>query len=545
MSVGTVPLRDETGADPLEDDSEITVVEEAPFSGSEQYAREKLRVCRMIAETPSGMTYQGIVADLEGVSPQAVGDAIAGDGDGGVLKRRYDRVRYFVTENPEFFHVEDVSGVNLVQPTFELLSLILRGMLQNPGEEGYTPGREFCEKLLRSVRPDWYTDDEGDPHCYWSWSEDEKWYLRQAFEDYLARINDYRIILEAQDPGANPSYLSLPYKTRFNDPGRVSKQQAITSKMLKKAGEWYDSAVFVTLTVWPGHYDEGGNLWECIAGDRRKGDTHDGINAHWNRFMSWIQTDSRLGYRPDYVKVLEFQENGSPHIHALLFLEDDPDEGMPWLVDKHDLDENWAKWTGGRINDVQPLAWSDDLGDEYSSDEGWVRWRSDGDHGGLINGDQEGAQTAGEYIGKYISAVYGGILETGTDENLEERDVYEDKADVWKLALYWATRRKIRTGSRDLRQAVEDDHGEDDTGDELLSIMRACEYEVVGAFQEPDIPIHIWRELVDVEQILQEPNPEDAGPRPNNHYLERQTGPPPGEIETLPDDLEGAGMLSR
>jgi hypothetical protein len=406
--------------------------------------------------------------------------------------------------------------------------LILGGIVQNPTESGYTAGKDWCENLLKTVRPEWYTTDDGRNSCNWSWGDSEKWHLQRCFEDYLSRINDLRIILEADDVETEPQYLSLPYRTRFNSEERINRQFSILNSCLEKAADWYDAAAFTTLTTWPGHFD---NLWEAITE----------INRNFNRFMSCLQNDSHLGYRPDYVKVLEFQESGNPHLHVVFFLEDDSRaaNGRPHLCEKSWLDDYWAKWQGGYVNDLQPLEYVDDLPDEYTPDAGWVRWQSDGDHGGLLDksreatADDTGNQTVGQYLGKYLSATYGGIRGLSSNDHMGDdatSEKFEDKQEPWKLALYWASRRKIKTVSRDLRQAVEDEFN-DDVESELKEVLRERRYEVVGSFYPTNIPSHIRSKLRELRDLVD--NDDDPWKNPPGYATSQE--PPPAEA--LEDEL--------
>lgn len=475
---------------------QFTVCDEAPFDASTPYAREKARICKMAANEPSGLSLYGFVRRLEGVTLEEAGNR-------GSDNPTYQRVRRFVRDNPDFFEVETLSGVIVVYPTVDLFSLIFCGIVQTSGEETYTPGIEFCEDLLSNIR----SEPTGSGSINWNWSEGGRWYLRQTFEDYLSRINARRIILGAQDPTVEPEFLCLPYRTRFNDEGRISKQWSLFDSMFEKAGEWYETAAFTTLTTDPAHFD---SLWDAVAK----------INKNFNRLMSWLQSSSRLGYRPDYLKVLEFQESGNPHLHIVFFLDQENDGSMPWLVDKHSLDAYWEKWQGGYINDIQPLVYDGELGDEYGdeTDAGWIRWKRDGDHGGLIESDrdenEDGCQTVGDYLGKYLSKMYGGILDHGTDESIAGDDRYEETADLWKIAMYWATGRKIRTESRDLRQAVEADRDKDENWEELMGVIDECRYRVVGTFRVENIPRYIQRDMVSLEQLIERVDEEESEPKP-------------------------------
>ena len=515
------------------DEQKISVHHNAPFDTTDPYWEEKANICRIVGSHPEGRGIQQLLEDQHG--PEELAD----HRDHGP-SAAYQRIRRFVLrfeegneETADLFRVEQSSGGSHVMPTLELISLIFGGITQNPTEKPYTPGREFAENLLRTVRPMW--DDESES-INWNLGSKQKWHLTKAFEDYVRRINDLRIIMSKQDPGVEaPQYISLPYKTRFNDSGRISKQQSIFNSCLEQAGETHETAVFVTLTTKPSHFR---NLMESI----------EEINKNWNRLMSWLQTESRLGYRPEYVKVLEFQESGNPHIHAILFLEQPNDGSMPWLVKKSDLDDYWAKWQGGYINDIQPLVYDEDLGDDFRPDEGWIKWQPDQDHGGILaeksrSSHEGGSQTAGEYLGKYLSVTMGACKELGNVGRMEMFEVsdgpdsegrYADKAEPWKVAMYWATRRKIKTVSRSLRQAVEADHA-DDVDEELTDLIREARYRAIGAFAVDDIPMHIRSKLRTAAEVMTPPEDDEERLEPIGHET-KQTDPPPTRWE---DELVG------
>lgn len=515
---------------PADDECKFTVADAAPFTASTPYWREKAKVCKIVATAADDRYLNQIVADLHGRDSVSSGDA------------EYQRVRRFLNSHPHFFEVRSVNGLISARPRLPLLDLIKRGIIQNPDESRqYEGSREFCEAMLKSIR--------------WDYGEEElitqkgRDLLQRNMDEYLERINDLRLVLHSDY--ADPEYITMPYKTRFNDPGRISKQHAIMGKSLDKAAEMYDNAVLLTLTTDPKKF---GSVWEMWAE----------INSNWNRLMSWLSTDSRLGERPDYMKVLEATGKGMPHIHAIIFLDDDQTlaNGMPWLESVDALRGYWGKYQGKEI-DIQPLTYSDELPDEYDKEAGWVKWDAAGDHGGdLGGGDGEGeregerkGQTAGEYLGKYLSAIYGGMKSAAGLE--DEADAiagkYEDKAATWKIALYWATRRKIRTESRDLRQAVEEDMEEDDNEEkaELADQIRENRYEFVGAYKRFEIPSHIRNGAVPVDSLMESLSDEleyvdsqtASDPAPSRSRDELILRVPAAARPLFEDDLEGSGML--
>lgn len=451
---------------------------------STQYGDEYRRICKIVASNPDGLTQEEIATKLHGLDD----DDLPIDGS----DSRYQRIRRFVSNHPDLFDIEPNNGITIVRATLDLLSLIISGTIQTDQDGSYESGKYFCEKMLKTARP-----QQVDGGINWDISDKQQWHMTQCFADYIGRIDDLRIILEALDPDTSPQYLSLPYRTRFNDSGRVSKQFSIFNKTLEKAGQIYDTASYGTLTTDPAHFD---SLWDSIVD----------INKNWNRFMSWISADSRLGYRPEYVKILEFQDSGNPHLHFVIFLNQENDGSMPWLVSKSDLDDYWSKWQGGYINDLQPLVYQSDLGSDYGSDAGWVRWRKNGNHGGLMdrsrNDGSSGNQTVEQYLGKYLSKTFGMVEEIASDGSEAVREAYTGDGEAWKLALYWATGRKIKTVSRDLRQLVEDDHDDDPDG-ELGDILRS-EYRVVGSFTVGNIPHRIRSQMTHIENLTKDDSEE-------------------------------------
>jgi hypothetical protein len=504
--VGVSAIVDEvTAADGAECKTGTSLSPKAPFTTRSEYWRDYVRLCKIVGSHPDGLTLRELAREI-------YGDDVDSDG----ADPRYQRVRRFVADRPDYFEYESDTAVSHVRPTLDLISLILGGIIQNSGDDDYQPGKDWCRNLLKTCRPTW---DEEAEAINWNLNSRQKWHLQKPFEDYVNRTNDLRIILEAIDDDTDPEYLSLPYATRFTDDSRVKKQHSVLNSSLEAAADDHETAMFGTLTTDPKHFD---NLFEAITS----------ISDSWNRFMSWLSTDSRLGYRPEYCKVLEFQESGNPHIHFIIFLKQPDDGSMPWLVHKGDLDDYWAKYQGGYVNDLQPLVYQDDLHDGYDPDEGWVKWQPDGCHGGLLDrtsNDGEGYQTAGQYIGKYLSKTFGLVEDISNSDDPFRAAAHSDDADPWKLALYWATDRKVKTISRSLRQQVESDC--DATDDDLhdLGDLLASDYRVVGAFAPADIPVGIRFQLQRLEDITadDDPPPEVFGAAdepPDSHSDEYDIG---------------------
>ncbi|GAH92905.1 unnamed protein product, partial [marine sediment metagenome] len=87
-----------------------------------------------------------------------------------------------------------------------------------------------------------------------------------------------------------------------------------------------DRGVFLTLTLDPKRF---------LSLD----DAYNNLRAGWNRLLTMLQ--KRYGRRLKFVKVVEFQRNGSPHLHVLFF-------GITRLLDAGELREFWdARYGAG------------------------------------------------------------------------------------------------------------------------------------------------------------------------------------------------------
>jgi hypothetical protein len=275
-----------------------------------------------------------------------------------------------------------------------------------------------------------------------------------------------------------------------------------------------------------------------------KSDTRESGVASWRPGL-----DDAVTGRPreslEYLKVLEFTENGYPHLHALFA--DPPrreSDGMPWLMDKAELSHRWEQYGMAKVVDLYPMVYRDDLkpegtddddlddalvdllpdldtqagearravrrcvddtlerwyrdehlrGARFNSPEGFVCWYQFGSHDHTeewvqerirfdpddpydmidMKGDDEQPmqKTAGSYIGKYVSATYGKLLD---GESFEDSNwSHEGKAAAWKIAMYWASQRQFWSISQGVRDAIrlDDDDDDRDPRPEIQSTVR-------------------------------------------------------------------------
>ncbi|QSG06080.1 hypothetical protein [Halapricum desulfuricans] len=466
---------------------------------------DRVRIAKFIAAHPEGTPLTHIVSYVvKGVSPNACERVEGSDAD---YQFAYRFVNDLAEREQPYVEKFDSSGVLMVSPTLRLLDLITEGITQTAHERDLKHDREFIRDYLARVD---------------SVDEQLQEMLVDDFTSYLNRIEDYRLLFDVhfvgQTGGKTKRQMTKRYKTRFNDSGRISKQFARFNDALEYGYEHADNAVLCTLTTDPKRQD---SLLDAI----------DSINDNFNRLLSYFDSDPStksdtrnpnvLGWRPDlddsvtgrprerpeYIKALEFTEKGYPHLHVLFF--DVPTrerDDMPWLIDKPELAAKWADYGQGEIVDMYPLTYRDDLDDlepEFQSDQGFVDWYRFGDHDHgedwvrqrtrsheLIEFGDEGHEkesTAGAYLGKYLSATFGSLLEAGEsfEKSDDERETYADKAATWKLALYWATNRRFWSASKAITEGIDpNEHTQDPDVREAVrwcsldSVQSACESEI-------------------------------------------------------------------
>ena len=144
-------------------------------------------------------------------------------------------------------------------------------------------------------------------------------------KSYVKKVRDRAIVLRNVE---TDELKVIPYYTRFSD---GYYRQAI-KKMRKLCA---NDAVFLTLTLDPKRFIS-------LA------DAKSNLQKGWNKLLTVLRKrvkgvnggSGAKGVKPlSFVKVVEFQKNGSPHIHALFF-------GVSRLIDADELREFWDKHYG-------------------------------------------------------------------------------------------------------------------------------------------------------------------------------------------------------
>ena len=122
--------------------------------------------------------------------------------------------------------------------------------------------------------------------------------LNELFNGYLEDTG-HRVILLLDECGG--STLWIGYKHRFTKSG-IRRLLRRFNSVFNKANK-FTYGVWLTLTVDPKKYN---NIIEMRYE----------LQKAWNRFMSWLR--KRLGFRPPYIRIIEFTKSGLVHYHVVL-----------------------------------------------------------------------------------------------------------------------------------------------------------------------------------------------------------------------------------
>lgn len=209
-------------------------------------------------------------------------------------------------------------------------------------------------------------------------------YIQGKFDQYVNDIEDLKCCMVNKEDG---SIKLLDYQTRFTDESRKSGTIARFYRTWEKAGESYNTAVFLTLTSFPPSeatkHQHRASLWH--------------VNRHfavaWNAYLSLMQKRKRAArrdelldtmrnrvakirsykidkegklkltreernaalqpmheenYRPKYLQVYEFQKNGMIHGHCVIF-------GSQWLDKFEQIKQDWVRLGQGERIHVYAL----------------------------------------------------------------------------------------------------------------------------------------------------------------------------------------------
>lgn len=391
----------------------------------------------------------------DGIPLSVVASYAWGDG---YSDAEYQRTRRTILRHSEAIKTARHDGFLWCSPTPKLFDLITARQNSNT-QDGATTSRDIPHELLNSIN---LLNKQG------------RDILLDRYRAYIDAIEDSKIILKRADVERD-EYQIKDYATRFTDTDRSGRLWAKYQTAWERATEKYDRACVLTLTTDPKQHDSLADAW-------------DSQSESWNRLMAFLSRESQLGYRPDYICVREPQEQGNPHIHAVIF-------GVSWLMSKKELSRYWNQ-NQGRIVHIEAFE---------NRDGTWIQKQSTHD-------DDEGETDAKGYIGKYLSKLLDLTDLDSDDLALEDSET----SSAWKLAIYWALNRRIYTLSQDL---TDSDDPQTDAFNEIWEFYSAC--------QASDIPPEVLRNTsakIRAHTDNNDPPPESDSEQDNGYAGEASAG---------------------
>lgn len=294
-------------------------------------------------------------------------------------------------EDLKFIKIEKIDGLIWIMPLKSAVDLI---RLQSKTQT-FLKLRDFALILLSNRK---------------FLSVRDKKRLSNLFFGYLEDIGSKWLVLEAkEDLDIFPTYLVKPYSTRFNSEKRLKVLLKRYNEIWDYAVKHFKFGVFLTLTADPKRFS-------CLL------EMFKVVSKGFNRFMSLLRR--RFGFRPPYVCVQEFSDKGFLHLHVVFF-------GVYRLMDKREITEFWKKYGVGEINFVYKLV---NRGGSFV----WAKSKP----------KRAKEKSLKKYLFKYLAKNIWLIRDLAEEMSLSPdiEGLFEPK-EVFKLALYWATRKRFYTYS--------------------------------------------------------------------------------------------------
>ena len=281
----------------------------------------------------------------------------------------------------------------------------------------------------------------------------------------------------------------MPYKTRFNCSKRIKRLYAQYNGAWDNASNEYTKGIFLTLTTDPKRF---GSLIKATKG----------MGQAWNRFLSWIgrqlvkcpkcgkiqpidqlkkwgRTETRGQkkyfkccdqphrltnnyHRPDYIKALEFDKGGKPHLHIAIF-------GCHWLTSKDQITKYWNRTGQGKINYLYPISYNERT-------DSW-KWKNNN------NRPSNSRKDVKNYMRKELGKAMGNMA---------------------RLAFYWITQRRFFTTSKALKSKM--------PKTELEETLASPKWDFIGSFYYFKMPSYLNGK---------DPPPPPQSPKRNKEILAR------------------------
>ena len=259
----------------------------------------------------------------------------------------------------------------------------------------------------------------------------EDWeYLYGLFREYIEDTKDRVLVFLSPDR----KIALKPYSHRF----QVKYLRNVDKKfdrIFANASKKYRTGVFITLTLDPKKFR---TLDEAVKITSKA----------WNRFMSYLR--KKFGFRPPYIRVLEFQNKGYPHLHVVIF-------GVDRIMDHYELTEYLKRIGFGEIHFEYQIV---------NRNGNWT-WKNPKKKPTKMHNLGVNA-----YLKKYIKKVFYSSKSGG------------DSIESMKISLYFALDTRFFTYSRSLYKPVKI----------LYSIEYGWVY--IGSYRITELPDWIYNRLL-------------------------------------------------
>jgi len=413
--------------------------------GDEEYAEDKSKFFKFVRSN----RYHGYPTRLS----EAVRHVYSGEYD----NAEYKRLSRFA-KRCDWFDVESCGTYVEVEPTlacFQTGGLEFRSnqITKRPEGDGIdfdtsqTGTVQYPKDRVESILEKRVRLDGGQYGGQYKQGNDYRSEVFRELAQYREDIEDkYSIFKRLR--GQGKEYLLQPCLNRFNDTSRATKSMQRVETALQRASRRFDYAAELTLTPDPNRFESHTEATEALS----------------DNVQNLMQTlRYRLGFSPKNIKVLEFQKNGLPHYHIVLFgvrvVEGETETGKATLSTE-ELREYWdTKRDMGSQVDVSPA---------YCRGDEWI-----------LHEDSDGRVSLSYYLTKEISDLLT-VAETAPEalfDKVESGDV-----SLWRQALYWVYGKQYASCSQVLKGDEEGD------GDGLPNVVL---WEYVGTAKYEQIPSQI------------------------------------------------------
>jgi len=243
----------------------------------------------------------------------------------------------------------------------------------------------------------------------------DDWFeLNRLLEEYIEDTSKRVIVLKHVELD---EFKFLRYEHRFTK-RRLKKALREFDRIWEVASSRYNVGVFITLTMNPSTYN---NMIEAL----------DRMSKAFNRFMRFLSTKEVLGLRPLYIKALEPQNSGNPHLHVVLF-------GVHRIMDHYKLTKFLEDMGFGSIHYEYKIV--------KDGNGNWV-WARSRPRDAKTNNVKD-------YLKKYLLKTFSSLLSSSEEKVFSppKRPKPELLFNVaeFKASFYFASNRRFYTCSRQL-----------------------------------------------------------------------------------------------